>query len=159
MRYNTLKAQKIIADNIYMTIATSSLDGRPWISPVFFAFDQKYNLFWVSNKDSLHSNLIANNPHVAIVIFDSQAPEGKGDGVYFEAKVNILADEKEIQHAMDVLNRRVTKEEFRVKNLEQVTADGVWRVYQAVPIKVSTLTEGESLDGQYVDKRVEIDLL
>ena len=78
-----VKAQQIISENIYMTIATSSIDGKPCISPVFFAYDEDYNLFWVSNKESRHSTLIKANSQVAIVIFDSKSPEGDGDGVYF----------------------------------------------------------------------------
>lgn len=115
--------------------------------------------FWVSSKDSHHSKLIRSNPQVAIVIFDSSAPEGEGDGVYFEAKVEELASEEEIKQAMEILNKRVTKDEFRVKKIGEVTGDGVWRVYKAIPIKVSKLMEGEFVNGQYVDKRIEIDLL
>ncbi len=153
------KAKEIIASNIYMTIATSDKSGKPWISPVFFAYDDSNNLFWVSNKESRHSKLIKENPQVAIVIFDSSAPEGEGDGVYFEAKVEELKDKEKIDQALEVFNKRVTKEEFRVKRIQDVTSDGVWRVYKAVPLEVSKLTEGEFINGQYVDKRVEIDLI
>lgn len=154
----TEKAKQIIAGNIYMTISTASLDGKPWISPVFFAYDENYSLFWVSNKDARHSQLIRSNSLVAIVIFDSKAPEGEGDGVYFEAKVEELEDEAEINHAMEVLNKRVTKDEFRVKKIGEVTGDGLWRIYKAIPTKVSKLTEGEFVKGQYIDKRAEIKL-
>lgn len=152
------KAKQIIAENIYMTIATTSINGNPWISPVFFAYDSNYSLFWVSSKDSKHSQLIRKNPQVAIVIFDSRAPEGEGDGVYFEAKVEELSDESEIKQAMKVLNKRVTKDEFRVKKVGEVTNEGVWRIYKAIPIKVSKLTEGEFVNGQYVDKRIEVSI-
>lgn len=152
------KAKKIISENIYMTIATATKDGMPWISPVFFAYDGSYNLFWVSNKDSLHSKLVRGNPQVAIVVFDSRVPEGKGDAVYFEATVQELEDEKEIGLAIEVLGKRVAQDEFRVKKLSEVTKAGVWRIYKATPIKISKLTKGEYTNGQYVDKRVEISL-
>ncbi len=151
-------AKQIISENIYMTIATASTDGKPWISPVFFAYDDSYNLYWVSSKDSKHSQIIRKNPQVAIVIFDSRAPEGQGDGVYFEAKVDELSDESEIKQAMEVLNKRVTKDEFRVKKVEEVTNKGVWRIYKAIPNNTYKLTEGEIGDEQYVDKRVEVKL-
>jgi nitroimidazol reductase NimA-like FMN-containing flavoprotein (pyridoxamine 5'-phosphate oxidase superfamily) len=151
-------AKQIIADNIYMTIATASLDGKPWISPVFFAYDKYYNFFWVSNKNSLHSNFIRNNPKVAIVIFDSKAIEGDGDGVYLEAEASELEDILEINAAMKVLEKRVTKDEFKIKDMDEVTNNGAWRIYKAEPKVVSKLAEGEYIDGQYVDKRVPIDL-
>ena len=152
------KAKKIIRGNIYMTIATSSKNGTPWISPVFFAHDDDYNLFWVSAKDSLHSKLISKNSQVAIVIFDSSAPEGESNGVYFEAIASELGDKKEIEHAMKILNKRVTIDDFRVKRIGEVSEDGAWRIYKASPVKVSKLTSGEFVNGQYVDKRVDINL-
>ncbi len=151
-------AKQIIAGNIYMTIATASLDGKPWISPVFFAYDKYYNFFWVSNKNSLHSSLIRKNPRIAVVIFDSKATEGNGDGVYLEAEASELEDIQEIDAAMKVLENRVTKDEFKIKKKEEVTKNGVWRIYKAEPKVVSKLAEGEYINGQYVDKRVQIEL-
>ena len=141
-----------------MTIATASQDGKPWISPVFFAYDDEYNLYWASDKSSYHSRLICESGRVAIVIFDSSAPEGEGDGVYFEAEAFELNDAEESEKAMVVLGARVTQDEFRVKNITEVTGDGAWRIYKAVPHKISKLTEGEYVNGQYVDRRIEIDL-
>ena len=158
MKTHIAKARQIIADNVYMTVATATLDGKPWISPVFFAYDEHYNLFWVSNKDSLHSKLIKNNPRVAIVIFDSKAPQGEADGVYFEAEVSELENTSEIESAIRTLGKRITKDEFKVKRIDEVINSGVSRIYRAVPKTISTLTEGEFINGQYVDRRVEIDL-
>jgi len=149
-------AKKVIAENIYIVIATATSDGKPWISPVFFAYDDKYNLFWVSDKNANHSKLIRANPRVAIVIFDSTAPQGDGDGVYFEAKAHELEDDREIERAIEVLGKRVTKEIFRVKNKGEVKGSSAWRIYKAIPLKVSKLTDGEIIDGQYVDKRTDI---
>src|SRR5258706_2384593 len=115
----TQKAKQIISENIYMTIASASIEGKPWISPVFFAYDDKYNMYWVSSKMSHHSQLIRSNPQVAIVIFNSQASEGDGEGVYFEANIEELSNEAQINDAMNVLNKRVTKDEFRVKKIEE----------------------------------------
>ena len=153
------QAKQIIEENIYMVISSASLDGRPWISPVFFAYDNSYNFFWVSNKDSRHSALIRSNPHVAIVIFDSRAPQGKGDGVYFEAKIDELSEKSDIAHAMEILSARVTIDEFRIKKIEEVMGGGVWRVYRANPIKIYKLAEGTHINGQYVDTKVEIELV
>ena len=155
---NLEKAKKIIEENLYITIATATKDGKPWISPVFFRYDKTYNLFWVSNKNALHSKLIRENPQVAIVIFDSSVPEGQGNGVYFEANSHELENESEIKHAMKILDKRVTKDEFRVKGIGQVTTESVWRIYRAVPEKV-WVSGSELINGHPVDTRVEVDLL
>lgn len=157
MKYEEV-AKQIIANNIYMTIATASKNGSPWISPVFFAYDDDFNLYWVSNKESKHSMLLKENPQAAIVIFDSTAPEGEGDGVYFEVVVNELENEAEITKAMDVLGKRVSQNEFRVKEISEVTKTGVWRIYKAIPKNISKLTEGKIVNGQYIDQRADIDL-
>lgn len=154
-----LKAKQIIEENIYCTIASASTKGEPWISPVFFAYDQDYNIYWVSNKDAKHSQLIRSNPQIAIVIFNSQAAEGKGDGVYVEAEPQELVNEEDIKKAIEALNKRVTKDQFRVKRLQDVTKDGVWRIYKATPKRITKLTEGEYINGQYVDTRKKVDLL
>lgn len=152
------QAKKIISENIYMVIASASAEAKPWITPVFFAYDDQYNLFWVSHKDSRHSTLIRSNPQVAVVIFDSKVPEGKADAVYVEATADELTNEAEIKYATDVLSARVTKDEFKVKRIEDVTNEGLWRVYKAVPQKVYKLAEGKYINGQYVDTRTEVDL-
>lgn len=127
------EAKDIISSNIYMTVATASPKGDPWISPVFFAYDDTYDLYWVSDKDSRHSKLIRENNRVAIVIFDSSAPEGEGDGVYFEAQAVELNDTEEVKKAMMILGNRATQDEFKIWKIEEVTENGVWRIYKAIP--------------------------
>ncbi|MBI4098194.1 MAG: pyridoxamine 5'-phosphate oxidase family protein [Candidatus Levybacteria bacterium] len=152
------KAKQILAENIYCTIATSSLTGTPWISPVFFGYDEDFNIYWISDKDAKHSRLIRQNPHVAIVIFNSQAPEGKGDGVYIEADVYELASKDEVKKGVKIRDSRAKIKKFRVQKIEEVMNDSAWRVYKAVPKTISKLTKGEYVNGQYVDKRIEIPL-
>ena len=59
---------------------------------------------------------------------------------------------------MGLFNKRVTQDEFRIKNVGEITNKGVWRIYKATPTQISKLTEGEFINGQYVDKRIEIKL-
>lgn len=154
------KTREILASNIYCTIATATSEGKPWISPVFFAIDEKHSIYWVSNKNALHSNLIRKNPQIAIVVFNSQALEGDGDGVYIDARAEELSDMVDLETAIEIYNQRSTKEEFRIGSLEEVTDKGEWRIYKATPIKIEKLTQGEYVNGQYVEKKVDVtDLL
>jgi uncharacterized protein YhbP (UPF0306 family) len=107
-------SKAIIASNIYMTVATADTSGKPWISPVFFAYDEAYNLYWVSSKNALHSTNLATRPQLAIVIYDSTRPEGEGDGVYFDCEAMALEAEADIVKAMELMGARVTMDEFRV---------------------------------------------
>ena len=78
-------ARRIVAANKYMTIATADPDGRPWISPVWFAPRSETDFLWVSSPDARHSRNIAVRPAIAIVIFDSTVPVGAAEALYLEA--------------------------------------------------------------------------
>lgn len=152
------KAKQILEDNIYCVVASSSKDGEPWISPVFYGYDEDYNIYWISDKDAKHSELIRNNPQVSIAIFNSQLPEGKADCVYLQAKVEEINDSVTAEKAFKIRDERANVEEFKVKNVEEVTGNGQWRVYKAIPYNISKLGKGEHINGQYIDKRYEITL-
>ena len=75
----------IIGANRYLVLATADRAGRPWGSPVYFAHLGYVEFFWVSSPDVTHSRNIAVRPEVGIVIFDSGAAIGTGQGVYMDA--------------------------------------------------------------------------
>lgn len=155
---NSEKAKKIITENIYCTVATATSEGKPWISPVFFVYDEAYNIYWVSNKGALHSELTRENPRVAIVFFDTHAPEGAGTAVYMEATAKELSETDEVATGIELFNARATDDHFKIKSAAHVMGDGVWRIYKATPARVSLLGEGEYINGQYVDKHIPVDL-
>ncbi len=158
MENKTPKAKQITKENRFITLATSSKTGVPWISPVFYSFDDDYNLYWVSNKNSRHSQLIRENPCVAIVIYNSTKGEGEGDAVYIEASVVELSEEAEIEKAIQVYDQRASKEELRIKNPSNVLGSKVWRVYKAIPTKVYKSGPSKEVRGQHIDTTVEIKL-
>jgi general stress protein 26 len=80
-----LTARAIIDANLYLVLATADGTGQPWSSPVYFAHDGYAEFFWVSAPEAEHSRNIAARPRVGIVIFDSHAPIGTGQGVYIRA--------------------------------------------------------------------------
>jgi hypothetical protein len=75
----------VIDTNTYMTLATSSTDGMPRVSPVFFATADYIDFYWVSRPDAIHSRNIEGRSEVAIVIFDTRLPPGAGQAVYLTA--------------------------------------------------------------------------
>lgn len=152
---NEEKAKSIIAKIIYITIATVSKDGKPWNSPVYSAYDEKFNFFWASWKENEHSKNVRNNGDVFLVIYDSTAAEGTGEGVYVKAKAQELNDPKEIEYALKYLYGRKNKTS---RKSDEFLGDYPRRVYKAAPEKFWINTDGE-INGNYVDKRVEVDLL
>src|SRR3990167_9578228 len=100
------QAKEIIARINYITIASVTPDSKPWNSPVFSAYDDDYNFYWGTHKDSQKAKNIAANENVFLVIYDSTVPPGTGEGVFVQAKARQLSDPDEIQHAYETLRDR-----------------------------------------------------
>jgi Pyridoxamine 5'-phosphate oxidase len=80
----------IIEASRYLVLATADTSGRPWSSPVYFAHIGFTEFYWVSSPEATHSVNIAVRPEVGIVVFDSQAAIGAGQGVYMSAAATLL---------------------------------------------------------------------
>jgi uncharacterized protein YhbP (UPF0306 family) len=128
--------REIIEANRYLVLATADTAGRPWSSPVYFAHTGFTEFFWVSSPDVTHSRNIAVRPEVGIVVFDSQAAIGTGQGVYMSATANLLEGD-EIARGIEAFSRRSvahggpewTSEDVRPSaglRLYRATADSHW---------------------------------
>src|SRR5215471_15926631 len=96
-----------------MTLATADASGKPWGSPVFFADDDAFRLYWVSSSGAVHSASIRVRPQVAITVL-GEPPDYFGDGVYFEAIATELHDLAEVEHAIQVRRTRHQESRFGV---------------------------------------------
>ncbi len=126
----------IIETSRYLILATADAAGRPWSSPVYFAHIGFTQFFWVSSPDVTHSRNIAVRPEVGIVIFDSQAAIGTGQGVYMSAVAKLL-EGGETTQGIEAFSRRSvahggpewTSEDVRPGTglrLYRATADAHW---------------------------------
>ena len=106
-------------------------------------------LYFVGRGMRLFQDARRTTHRVAIVVYDSTAPAGIGQGVSIEAR----ADEQEIIHALHALERRGWK-----KPLQEVREASIHRVYKAVPEHLWNSTVG-SPEWQRFDTRVAVDLL
>ncbi len=148
------KAREIISKILYITIATVGVDGKPWNSPVYSAFDENYNFYWISWKKNQHSKNIKKNNNIFLVIYDSTLPfeSGAHIGVYVQAKAYELSDDKDTKYALKYLNARAGNHK-----LSQFKENMPRRIYKAVPEKIWLNDVGE-ISGNYIDKRIEITL-
>jgi Pyridoxamine 5'-phosphate oxidase len=78
-------ARAIIDGNRYMVLGTSNAEGRPWVSPVYYAPSGYAELYWVSSPEANHSRNLGGRPELSIVVFDSRVAIGQGQGVYMSA--------------------------------------------------------------------------
>lgn len=147
------RAKEIIQKIEYATVASVTPEGMPWNSPVFTAYDQDYNFYWGTNEDSQKAKNIAANPNVFLIIYDSTAPSGTGDGVYIKATAEQITSPAEIKRVFDLLDTRHTRPFWDFAAISK----GPIRLYKATPGEV-WVNDAGSKDGFYVDTRTEITL-
>lgn len=143
-------AQRIIDENLYMVLGTADGSGRPWATPVYYAPSRYREFFWVSSPDATHSRNIAVRPEIGIVIFDSRASIGTGQGIYMAA----VADEAygaDIERGIEIFSRRSQEHGGNRWSLEEVR--GEIRLYRATASEHSMLAK----DGR-PDYRIPVEL-
>lgn len=97
---------RLLAQHDYLVLGTADAEGRPWVTPVFYAARDDHCIFWVSAPDSRHSRNIAHRSTIAITIFDSHAPIGAAEALYLEASATPVHDHDR-HTAVDILNSRL----------------------------------------------------
>lgn len=150
------KAHQIIANNIYCTLSTCSEDGYPWVSPVFFAYDRNWNIYWSSAIVAKHSqNLYQNNGRVAIAIFNSNILEATGEGLYLYGYASELKPEDTEEIVQMLLNRarrRINRTAADYLN------DSPRRIYKFQPQEAWITGERLPIDNQLIDTKIQLNL-
>lgn len=123
-------ARALIAENKYATIAASSPTGRPWACPVWFAARGLERIVWASKPDARHSLLIAENPRVSLVIFDSTKPPGEGSALYLDARAAV-ADDASFDECVDIYNAASSERGLTTWDAAMLRAPARHRLYRA----------------------------
>ena len=142
-------ARAIIDASLYMVLGTADQEGRPWVSPVYFAHSEYNEFFWVSSPEAKHSRNLAGRPEISIVIFDSQVSIGTGQGVYMSASAEKLTG-TDRGRGIDVFSRRSLEHGGDPWTLEDVQSPARLRLYRA------TASAHDVLDAN--DQRVPVSL-
>ena len=149
MRPSMDNARGIVEASRYLVLATADAEGRPWSTPVYFAHAGCRDFFWVSSPEAVHSRNIAVRPEVGIVVFDSSAEIGTGQGVYMSAVAEEVVEGAE--EVLEVYSRRTLLHGGRVWTLDDVRGASGMRLYRAVAQAHSMLAK----DGR-PDHRVRV---
>jgi hypothetical protein len=151
-------ARTIIDTNVYMTLGTVSEDGRPLVSPVYYAMADYRRFYWVSDPDATHSRNLAERPEASIVIFDSHAKPGEGQAVYMTATVEQLTGE-DIAPGLEIYPGPAERGGGPLAP-EELRAPAVYRLYRATVSEHSVLCPRDfgpcALHGRAVDHRVAV---
>jgi uncharacterized protein YhbP (UPF0306 family) len=135
-------ARGFIDSALYMTLGTADAEGRPWVSPVYYAFSGYREFLWVSRPEATHSRNLEARPELAIVIFDTTAPIGTGQGVYMEAVAEQVTG-PEVDAAIAVYSDRTQEHGGRAWTREDVEPPSHLRFYRA-RVSAHSLLERES---------------
>src|SRR6266542_908791 len=123
-------ARAIIDGNRYMVLGTADEGGRPWVSPVYYAPTGYSELYWVSSPEAQHSRNLAGRRELSIVVFDSQAPVGEGQGVYMSAVAEPLKG-AELEQGIEIFSRVSVSHGARPWTVEDVQEPASLRLYGA----------------------------
>lgn len=150
------RAYQIIKSNIYCSISTCSVDRIPWATPVFFIYDEQWNIYWSSAVNSQHSqNIYTNHGRVAIAIYGSVLPMGTGQGLYLTGTAAEL-DPNQVEWAIHTTSTRAGKV------INRTAADylnhSCRRFYQFTPSQVWVTGDRIERENQLVDTKIRLNL-
>ncbi|WP_419533256.1 pyridoxamine 5'-phosphate oxidase family protein [Endozoicomonas sp.] len=153
MKAHSKQAAELLLENIYCALGTSSLDGSPWVSPVYYSLNESADIFWASSVTSTHSNFIAANPRTFISIFDSTCPPRTATGLYLLGKAGQFIDA--------CLSEVVTRHFQRINEHSQLSGgdflfDAPERLYCFKPEKAWVLDKPEMIQGHRIDKKTSV---
>jgi uncharacterized protein YhbP (UPF0306 family) len=140
--------------NRYLVLGTVDAEGRPWVTPVFFAALEPDRVCWVSSPDSRHSRNIDSRAALAITVFDSTVEVGRAEAAYFDADAAQLAGD-ETDSALHALNSRLPQ--AKRLSRDDLQPVGLMVVYQATLRRRYVLVRGGNPEiGNAVDTTVEV---
>ena len=123
-------ARAIIDGNRYMVLGTADEGGRPWVSPVYYAPSGYSELYWVSSPEAQHSRNLAARSDLSIVVFDSRAPVGEGQGVYMSAVAEQL-EGADLDGGIEIFSRVSISHGAKEWRVEDVQPPAALRLYRA----------------------------
>jgi nitroimidazol reductase NimA-like FMN-containing flavoprotein (pyridoxamine 5'-phosphate oxidase superfamily) len=134
-------ARELIDANLYLTLGTADVEGRPWVSPVYFATAGYAEFYWVSAHDAAHSRNIVRRPQVSMVVFDSRVPTYHGRAVYLSATAAELSG-PDLDHGLGIYPGPAARGATEVSP-DDVTAPSPYRLYRATVTEASVLCPRE----------------
>lgn len=126
--------REIINANMYMVLGTADESGGPWVSPVYYASAGFTEFYWVSSPEVRHSRNIAVRSRISIVIFNSQAVIGTGQGVYMSATAEQLTG-SDLDRGIEIFSRTSLGHGGHEWKREDVQAPALYRLYRAIALE------------------------
>ena len=156
MEFLSQKAAQLLVENIYCSLGTSSLDGCPWISPVYYSINEKVNIFWASSVNSKHSLLLVENPRAFISIYDSASPPRQANGLYLSGFAQEIIDSSINDIVIRHFDRVNEQSNFTGKDF---SANAPEHIYRFNPDKIWILDHPKIVQGHPIDQKIEVPII
>lgn len=138
----------------YINIASITPEGLPWNTPVYTAFDNDLNFYWLSYKKNQHSINVRNNKNVFVTIYNSTVPTGTGVGLYFNGHAHEITNPKEMLIGLTVVYKR---SKHKMRDIVEFLTHYPRRVYKFTPTKAWINGDGD-IEGNFIDIRTELNI-
>ncbi len=149
-------ARTIMARIPYGTLSTCSPEGWPWVSPLFFAYDAAWRIYWSSAIVAQHSqNLYHNQGRAAIAIYDTHRSAAGAKGLYLQGTAAEV-DPSQVALVMQRLFERAGHSPDRTP--EDYLGDSPRRIYCFQPEAVWITGERLAVGRQQVDTKIQLNL-
>ena len=133
------QARRIIDGNQFMTLATASADGTPWVSPVWFAHVGHRDLIWVSRLHRKHTKHVIDRPDVSLVIFDSTQTPGDVEAVYATGR----AEQTDDPAHLEAYSARTEARGLPPWTRDRVSGDAGLRLFHVVADRLWVLDDND----------------
>lgn len=115
-----MKVRKLIKEYLekarLLQVATTK-NSQPWTCTVYFAFDEKLNLYWISSPDRRHSREIRNNKKVSGTVVLPHTPGDDVRGIQFQGVAQELKTKKEAETGLNCYAERYGMKKDRVRSI------------------------------------------
>jgi len=121
----------------FCTVATREENGV-WANPVYFAYDDKFNIYYISPPNARHMRNTRKDGRCALTIFSTNfSPDGDVWGVYIEGKAVIVPD-REVENAYKVYFKRRFPKTGKDEDppLAYKGGTAAWKFVKIVPLHV-----------------------
>jgi general stress protein 26 len=130
----------VLQSTAYLALGTEGKDG-PWVAPVLYAYNERLEIYFVSQLGSRHMRDVIDNPEVAIAIYDTDQPAA-GDklGIQLSGTTEIVPDEA-VKEAFEIYFHGVDPQ--MDSSPDNFLGDSSWRMVKVVPGEVFLVHTGK----------------
>lgn len=120
--------EEYIEGSKMMQVATVS-GNQPWCATVAYAYDDSWNLYWISLPESRHSRELEANAKVAGAIANADLYVDGPRGLQFQGAAQLLSGDEEAV-AVEVYSKRMNREGL----LEDMrSGNNPHKIYRIIP--------------------------